>query len=788
MTTAGGDPIMLNAGGDPIMMSAGGDPIMLAAAGDPIMLASAGDPIMTNAAGDPIMMSAAGDPIMMTTGHFTAYTFIMLTPKEYVEPDDDEPVAETDDDEPAEPDDDEPAEPDDDNDPTEPADEDIVPEPEKVYSLVPCTGFTFCVNDNSKVIECPGEGEEFYGQDAQYAIRRSCVPRSFKTFPLEEDEMQDNITGLTWLFADVTVDYTETEEHTFCTELDYDGYDDWRFPTPKELNTLAVHNKSVLTNSNVFPQTYLQDHGGFFLAVGGETNYYYSAQNGDLTLAEEMSSYYSNVNYICVRGEEYGKVGENVYEESGEGSEKVVFDHSTNLLWQKGSVSGKSWKEALEYCENLEYAGYEDWRLPNRNELMTLADYSKAGTGLVSSFPGMEAEQFVVSTSSLGFPEVGYWTYQWSVSMNDGTLSSLSSEEEKFYSVRCVRSDLDAAPADGIPECDEKIGYTPCRDTANGIVWSMVIMEPDEETGYYEWYGTAAAEACTNAVMHGKNKWRLPTVDELRTLMKEDKLKVGGECGVTTASCLDRSCYEETKCSFDEDYVFESKFLDYEMLVSGDIVENDDHVYDTVWVIDPYEDKSGFSELSIYEEDSSSVGYVFSTVVRCVLDESLSSEETPYNDPQTGLSWSDISMNVTYSEAESYCVSLNEGSDKYWRLPSVTELQTLVINCEDAPCKMTMDGRYSVFGDTGYLWVENGETNALNFSNADFASLDTDSFYNAGVRCVSSEPSPCAGDPCAAVENSTGMCIPLSQEGYKCECEDEYSWTDNACLQVAEAG
>ena len=90
MQSAAGDPIMLSAAGDPIMQSAAGDPIMMAAAGDPIMLASAGDPIMSNAAGDPIMNAAAGDPIMMTTGHFTAYTFIVLESAAPVEEPDEE--------------------------------------------------------------------------------------------------------------------------------------------------------------------------------------------------------------------------------------------------------------------------------------------------------------------------------------------------------------------------------------------------------------------------------------------------------------------------------------------------------------------------------------------------------------------------------------------------------------------------------------------------------------------------------------------------------------------------
>ena len=66
----------------------------------------------------------------------------------------------------------------------------------------------------------------------------------------------------------------------------------------------------------------------------------------------------------CVRGEEYGKVDEEMYEILGEGNEKVVFDSSTNLVWQKEYAENKTWEEALSYCENLEYAGKSDWRLP----------------------------------------------------------------------------------------------------------------------------------------------------------------------------------------------------------------------------------------------------------------------------------------------------------------------------------------------------------------------------------------------------------------------------------------
>ena len=85
-----GDPIMMTAAGDPIMLNAMGDPIMQGAMGDPIMLGAMGDPIMisSNAMGDPIMGAAMGDPIMMTTGHFSAYSFV-ITPEQPAETDGD---------------------------------------------------------------------------------------------------------------------------------------------------------------------------------------------------------------------------------------------------------------------------------------------------------------------------------------------------------------------------------------------------------------------------------------------------------------------------------------------------------------------------------------------------------------------------------------------------------------------------------------------------------------------------------------------------------------------------
>lgn len=50
---------------------------------------------------------------------------------------------------------------------------------------------------------------------------------------------------------------------------------------------------------------------------------------------------------------------------------------SSGLIWQSDRENNKTWQEALAYCENLTYAGYSDWRLPNKNELASR--FSKSG-------------------------------------------------------------------------------------------------------------------------------------------------------------------------------------------------------------------------------------------------------------------------------------------------------------------------------------------------------------------------------------------------------------------------
>jgi hypothetical protein len=58
--------------------------------------------------------------------------------------------------------------------------------------------------------------------------------------------------------------------------------------------------------------------------------------------------------------------------------DETVTDTVTGLMWQKATAHGTyTWQSALSYCENLTLVGHTDWRLPNRNELQSLVDYSR---------------------------------------------------------------------------------------------------------------------------------------------------------------------------------------------------------------------------------------------------------------------------------------------------------------------------------------------------------------------------------------------------------------------------
>ena len=90
-----------------------------------------------------------------------------------------------------------------------------------------------------------------------------------------------------------------------------------------------------------------------------------------------------------------------------------------------------------------------------------------------------------------------------------------------------------------LPECSASSG-TPCKDSSSGLTWSA------RASTSYPWQN--AVDYCNSYSEGGLSGWHLPTISELRTLIKNCSGTVtGGSCGVTdsclSSSCQDGSCY-----------------------------------------------------------------------------------------------------------------------------------------------------------------------------------------------------------------------------------------------------
>ena len=127
------------------------------------------------------------------------------------------------------------------------------------------------------------------------------------------------------------------------------------------------------------------------------------------------------------------------------GGDSVTIDHNTGLMWaadgdEEGCNWGNQteWETAIDWCNNLDFAGYTDWRLPNIKELQAIVNYG-------TNSPAIDTIYFV-NTEYGG----NYWSsttvdinisLAWYVNFLNGNVSSYYKTPSTYY-VRAVRGGL----------------------------------------------------------------------------------------------------------------------------------------------------------------------------------------------------------------------------------------------------------------------------------------------------------------------------------------------------------
>lgn len=288
--------------------------------------------------------------------------------------------------------------------------------PETFNYLVVDTQQAKCFDNAGTTITCPQQGQTYYGQDAQYS---SVAPNYTNN---GDGTVTDHNSGLLWQRKhSEKIEYEEADD--YCDALVLGEVSDWRVPTIKEIYSLIDFNgytgSMQDTGASLDPSNWrlfidgswdTSDESAIFIQETGYSNPGDRIIDGQVWSSTDPVGITMNrddsvlgVNFIDGRIKAYPKnnskftkcvsgrstYGENSFAITDGG--KTVTDYATGLVWTKaysndttvfpevlsiahgaGESGAMEWSDALEFCENLDYAGYTDWKLPDVKELQSI--------------------------------------------------------------------------------------------------------------------------------------------------------------------------------------------------------------------------------------------------------------------------------------------------------------------------------------------------------------------------------------------------------------------------------
>jgi len=290
---------------------------------------------------------------------------------------------------------------------------------------------------------------ETFGEDSDYIKH----PRSIS---VKGQVAVDNNTQLMWTRENQGgMRLSEAAMH--CGDLSTGGYNDWRLPTIKELQTIADYkNSKPAADTNIFTGIPVMGPAGFWgtpvQPIDNNTNSGWHVGFPDGHVMGYSNDGYKNV--FCTRSES----GQYLIPQLSDNQNGTVTDDVTGLIWQQATTNNHTWEGALQQCNSLDLAG-KKWRLPSYPELISVLDYTRTRPAIDTSiftendttgFYWTSTSDVIDGTNSLGAlfmaePERNETAQEsfkisnnraWGVSVDEGGAWRFKKDSE--YSVRCV--------------------------------------------------------------------------------------------------------------------------------------------------------------------------------------------------------------------------------------------------------------------------------------------------------------------------------------------------------------
>ena len=192
-------------------------------------------------------------------------------------------------------------------------------------------------------------------------------------------------------------------------------------------------------------------------------------------------------------------------------SNGTITDNVTGLMWQQADGGEMTIENAVSYCDNLVLGGFSDWRLPTKQESMSILNLDKNNPALNTVyFTNTNAEYWWTSTVNYANPNS-----IWITNAGGGTGPKLKTETIsagglKSFHPRAVRS----LTTPTIVTHFTDNGDGTITDNVTNLIWQKA---PNTTT--YTW--EQAISYAENLALAGSSDWRLPNIKELVSINDE---------------------------------------------------------------------------------------------------------------------------------------------------------------------------------------------------------------------------------------------------------------------------
>ncbi len=213
---------------------------------------------------------------------------------------------------------------------------------------------------------------------------------------------------------------------------------------------------------------------------------------------------------------------------SGQVSSPIVLDRVTQIEWQgcvaglsgnvcqNGEAQATTWQDAVDYCDGLDWGGYQDWYLPSLNALASIVDW-----GIEEGAPTINEAAFPTTPQTYGWTSTSYHddsAEAWRVNFFGGGVRNDPKSHTRH--VRCSRGG--AEPFMAFARSAPVAGQPVVRDSGTDLMWQGCSAGQDGDgcegdISTMTWMDALAY--CEALDWGGHADWRLPDVNEARSIV-----------------------------------------------------------------------------------------------------------------------------------------------------------------------------------------------------------------------------------------------------------------------------